>query len=160
MRTVEAPGRFEVVSHAPLVVLDAAHNLEGTTAAATTMAEEFRPEGTLTLVTGLLGNRPIEETLAPLVGLGPRRIVCVEADSPRAVPASEVASAISRLVQEGAAPLVPEVTVVPDVAEGVTGAAGRLQDTDALLVAGSTYVVGAARAALRAGGLGVPPLDS
>src|SRR3712207_7827167 len=42
--TVEAPGRLEVVGHAPLVLLDGAHNPHGAAALARALAEAFRSE--------------------------------------------------------------------------------------------------------------------
>ncbi|MDZ7673851.1 MAG: Mur ligase family protein [Acidimicrobiales bacterium] len=160
LASVAAPGRFEVVSHSPLVILDAAHNPDGTAATAATMDGEFEVDGSLTLLVGLLGGRDVDDTLAPLLELGARRIVCVEADSPRAVPAGEIADAVSRFVSAGRAPQVPEVTVVADVADAVGRVVERSEPDDALLVAGSTYVVGAARTELRRLDLGVPPLGS
>lgn len=154
LSSVTIPGRFEVVSHSPLVVLDAAHNPDGTAVAAATFGEEFEPEGRLTLLVGLLGGRDVEQTLEPLMALGARRIVCVAADSPRAVPAADVADAVARLVQAGGAATVPEVTVVGDVGYAVGRVLDRMIDDDALLVVGSTYVVGEARGALRRSGLG------
>lgn len=153
LASVTVPGRFEVVTHAPLVVLDAAHNPSGTEAAARTLRDEFRPEGSLTVVVGVLGGRDLPETLAPVVGLGPRHVVCVQAESARAVPASDVADAVAQLVQQGSAPTIPEVTVVPEVADALQRVLDRMTDEDALLVTGSTYVVGAARAELRRLGL-------
>lgn len=149
LSAVIVPGRFEVAHRSPLVVLDSAHNPDGTAAAAATFEEEFQPDGSLTLMVGLLGGRDVEETLAPLVGLGARRIVCVEADSPRAVSAVDVASAVSRLVTAGGAPIVPEVTIVDDIPTAIERVTGRMGIEDALLIAGSTYVVGTARSTLR-----------
>ncbi|WP_436792761.1 bifunctional folylpolyglutamate synthase/dihydrofolate synthase [Actinospongicola halichondriae] len=151
---VSVPGRFEVVHRSPLIVLDSAHNPDGTAAAATTFHDEFEPDGSLTLLVGLLGGRDIEETLAPLVGLGARRIICVEAESPRAISAVDVASGVSRIVSAGGAPAIPEVTIVDDVETAIGRATDRMNSDDALLIAGSTYVVGAARTALRRSDLG------
>src|SRR3546814_19483277 len=62
----DLPGRFEVVDRAPLVVLDMAHNPDGTEAVADTLSAEFDPEGGLTLLVGMLGGRDPDDTLAPL----------------------------------------------------------------------------------------------
>src|SRR3546814_6611417 len=92
----DLPGRFEVVDRAPLVVLDMAHNPDGTEAVADTLSAEFDPEGGLTLVVGMLGGRDPDDTLAPLLALRPRRVVCTQADSPRSVPAGDIAAAVAR----------------------------------------------------------------
>jgi dihydrofolate synthase / folylpolyglutamate synthase len=148
LRSVEVPGRFEVVERSPLIVVDMAHNPDGTEALAETLEAEFHPEGGLTLVVGVLGGRDPDATLAPLLALRPRRVVCTRADSPRAVPAAEVAAAVGRAVDvhDG---WTPEVRTVEPVGEAVRRAVDLLAPDDALLVTGSTYVAGEARSALR-----------
>ena len=64
MLGLELPGRFEVVGHHPLVVLDGAHNLGGATAFAATVADEFTVAGDTTLVVGML-RAPISPTCSP-----------------------------------------------------------------------------------------------
>ncbi len=157
LASVLVPGRFEVLHRSPLVVLDVAHNPDGTRAVADTIRSEFATEGPLVLVVGLLGGRDAAETLAPLLALGPRRVVCTQADSPRAVAAADVAEAVGDVVRAGGAAgttnPIPEVVVVPDVAEATLRSLDALPDDGVLLVTGSTYVAGAARTALRARGL-------
>ena len=145
LRTVEVPGRFEVLSRAPLIVVDMAHNPDGTESLAATLTGEFHPEGGLTLVIGMLGGRDLDATLAPLLALRPRRIVCTRAESPRSVPPADIASAVGR----GLGDHVAEVRVVEGVADAVDRAVELLVDDEALVVTGSTYVAGAARTALR-----------
>ncbi len=145
LRSVEIPGRFEVVDRAPLIVLDMAHNPDGTEAVADTYTGEFHPEGGLTLVVGMLGGRDLDDTLAPLLALRPRRVICTRPDSPRAVPAADIAAAVAR----GLGDHVAEVRTTDDVDAAVRKAVDLLADDEALLVTGSTYVVGEARSTLR-----------
>ena len=147
LRTLELPGRFEVVSRRPLVVLDGAHNVAGATALAATVAEEFTLSGGTTLVLGLLDRPDVRDVVAPLLDLEPRRVVCTRPDSPRAVDPVEL-----RAVVQGLAPAV-DVAVVEDVGDAVERAVGSALDDDAVFVAGSLYTVGAARTALRGLGL-------
>lgn len=144
-RSLEIPGRFEVVDRSPLIVLDMAHNPDGTEAVARTFEDEFHPEGGLTLVVGMLGGRDPDDTLAPLLALRPRRVICTRADSPRSVPAGDIAAAVGR----GLGDHVAEVRTIDDVGDATRKAVELLADDEALLVTGSTYVVGAARGALR-----------
>lgn len=144
-RSLEIPGRFEVVDRSPLIVLDMAHNPDGTGAVARTFEDEFHPEGGLTLVVGMLGGRDPDDTLAPLLALRPRRVICTRADSPRSVPAGDIAAAVGR----GLGDHVAEVRTIDDVGDATRKAVELLADDEALLVTGSTYVVGAARGALR-----------
>jgi dihydrofolate synthase/folylpolyglutamate synthase len=145
LRSVEIPGRFEVVDRAPLVVLDMAHNPDGTEAVADTLSAEFDPEGGLTLLVGMLGGRDPDDTLAPLLALRPRRVVCTQADSPRSVPAGDIAVAVAR----GLGDHVAEVRTIGDVDTAVRKAVELLGSDEAMLVTGSTYVVGEARGTLR-----------
>lgn len=142
--SVENPGRFEVIGHEPLVVLDGAHNPDGARAAASTLAEDFSLAGQLRLVVGTLSGRDPEELLRGLGAGQAAEVVCCTPDSPRAVPAAELADVARRL---GAS-----ARVVPDVGDALAAALEHAQDEDAVLVTGSLYTVGAARAAAR--GLG------
>ena len=72
-------------------------------------------------------------------------MICTRADSPRSVPAADIAAAVGR----GLGDHVAEVRTVEDVGDAIRKAVELLGDDEALLVTGSTYVVGAARAALR-----------
>lgn len=147
--SVEMPGRFEVVSRNPLVVLDGAHNVGGARALAATVAEEFTISGQLILVVGMLERRELDEVVAALAEIGPRRVVCVRPDSPRAVD-----PAVLRELFHGHCPDA-EVVVLDDVGAAVDAAVGVALDDDAVVIAGSLYTVGAARSACRALGLDV-----
>ena len=57
------PGRFEVVQHDPLLILDGAHNREGAIAAAEALAEGFTVTGVTHLVIGVLDGRDPAELL-------------------------------------------------------------------------------------------------
>ncbi len=138
---VTSPGRLEIVAQSPLTVLDGAHNPAGAVAAASALVEGFGPPaGHQVVVLGLLrGHDPAHM----LTALEPSRIslvVACPAPSPRTLPAAEVAGAARRLGLEA----VEE----PSVAEAVATARGRAGPGDLVLVTGSLYVVGAARAVL------------
>jgi dihydrofolate synthase/folylpolyglutamate synthase len=140
---VTAPGRFEVVRREPLVVLDGAHNAAGAAVAAETLAADFEVAGERILVVGLLAPRDPEPILEALDAATAYLVVACTPDSPRAVPAAEIAAAAARLG-------VP-AEVVPDVRRAVDRAVSRAGSEDAVLVTGSLYVVGAARQHLLGG---------
>ena len=146
-RTLELPGRFEVASRRPLVVLDGAHNVAGAGAMARTAAEEFTIAGGTTLVLGMLARPDLPEVVEALLAIDPRRVVCTRPDSPRAVPPRELADVVRAL-----APAI-DVATVDEVGDAVERAVGTALDDDAVFVAGSLYTVGAARTALRRLGL-------
>ncbi len=144
--TVSSPGRMEIVRRSPLVVLDGAKNLEGATAAAAAVAEEFGPTRSVVLVVGMLGGAA-KQPAAMLEALGVgspavrvRLVVACPAPSPRSVPAAEVADA-ARSLGCGA-------VEAPGVAEALEMAFADVGEEDLVLVTGSLYVVGAARSVL------------
>ncbi len=137
---VRIPGRMEVVSRRPLVILDGAHNPAGAQAAAATLAEEFGAVRRRILVVGMLSGRDPAEMLRALAPTDVNAVVACSPPSPRAVAAAEVAEAA---VAMG----LPAVTAgtVPEAVGVATGMAGA---DDLVLVTGSLYVVGTARGAL------------
>jgi folylpolyglutamate synthase/dihydropteroate synthase len=54
---VEMPGRFEVIGHQPLVILDGAHNPPGADASSQVFFDDFDPAGMRYLVVGCLRGR-------------------------------------------------------------------------------------------------------
>jgi len=134
-----SPGRIEVVGTAPLVVVDGAHNLQGMTGLAATLREEF-PERSWRLVVGVRGERDPAALLAPLAGL----VTAVHAAAPDdtdAIPADVVAAGATTALD------VP-VTTAPTVAAALAEATRAAGSDGAVVVAGSLYVAGEARAAL------------
>lgn len=145
---VANPGRFEVVARDPLLVLDGAHNPDGAAAVAAALAEGFAVPGELRVVLGTLAGR---DPVAFLEALGIRRaslVICCTPASPRALAGAELA----RHVEALGAPAV----VVPGVADALRRALDDATVDDAVLVAGSLYTVGAARAECRRLGLLAP----
>jgi len=137
-----SPGRLEVVGHQPLVLLDGAHNVAGATALRSALAEEF-PSSPRTLVIGLLREKDPDEMLEALGAVHAARVVCCRAPSPRARPPEEVAAAAIEAGLDR-----DRVEIVDDVAEAVTRAVASTGPDEQVVVTGSLYVVGAARAAL------------
>ncbi|HWD43932.1 MAG TPA: folylpolyglutamate synthase/dihydrofolate synthase family protein [Actinomycetota bacterium] len=132
---VTSPGRLEVVSHQPLVLLDGAHNPAGARALAEALLTEFVVDRR-TLVVACLADkdlRGILQALAPATG----RLIVTTNRSPRAAPAE-------RLRKEAEA-LGLRAEVAPDVASAVQRALDGAGETEAVVVAGSLYTVGEAR---------------
>ncbi len=144
---LEIPGRFEVVARKPLLVLDGAHNTDGARAFAQTVRDEFTIGGAITLVVGMLGRPDLADVLEPMLDLEPVRVICTRPDSPRAVDPAELRALVQARLPEA------DVRIVDDVGLAVEQAHAAALDDDAVLVAGSLYTVGAARAACRRLGL-------
>ncbi len=141
--TVRSPGRMEIVGHDPLVLLDGAKNLEGAHRAAAAVLEEFGAVRSQVMVVGMLQGKDPEEMLRALGAGRSRLVVACPPPSPRAQPATSVAAAAARLGVEAVA-----TDSVPDALAVAFDRAGL---DDLILVTGSLYVVGAARAALAVG---------
>jgi len=140
---VRVPGRLEVVGRQPLVILDGAHNPAGAAAAADAIAEEFGDANSKVLVVGLLQGKDPIEMLEALEARGARVVVACPAPSPRTLPPEEVAAAARALGIES--------ETVRSVPEALARALAMASPDDLVLITGSLYVVGAARAALGAG---------
>jgi dihydrofolate synthase/folylpolyglutamate synthase len=132
---VTSPGRLEVVSRQPLVLLDGAHNPDGARALAAALLEEFVVDRR-TLVVACLADkdlRGILQALAPAIG----RLVVTANRSPRS------ASAERMRKEAEALGLVAEVA--PDVASAVREAIDAAGESEAVVVTGSLYTAGEAR---------------
>ena len=108
--------------------------------AATTLADDFDVAGGRILVVGLLAPRDPTSVLEALDAATADLVIACTPPSPRAVPAADVGTA--------AAALGVPAEVIPDVGRAVSRAIDRAGTDDAVLITGSIYVVGAARAQL------------
>ncbi|MET0727636.1 MAG: Mur ligase family protein [Acidimicrobiales bacterium] len=142
---VTNPGRFEVVSRDPLLILDGAHNVDGARAAAQTLDEGFAVLGARRLVVGVLQGRAPRELLEVLGAADAAEVICCTPESPRALPAEQLADDVRAV---GGRP-----RVVPDIGTAVQTAVDASGADDLVLVTGSLYTVGSARAACRQIGL-------
>jgi dihydrofolate synthase/folylpolyglutamate synthase len=140
--TVEMPGRFEILGRQPLVVVDGAHNVGGAEVCSEVFFNDFQIEGRRLLVVGMLKSRNARELLGALRADEFDEVVCCTAPTSRGTPASEVAAAARAVGCE-------EVKVVEQLDAALAYAYRQMRAEDALLVAGSLYVVGAARPVLR-----------
>jgi dihydrofolate synthase/folylpolyglutamate synthase len=135
------PGRFEMLSRRPYVIIDGAHNPEGAQALAATFAELF-PGKKATLVLGLLRDKHVRDVVAAVGPVARRVIATSPSHGGRALPAEELAAIVSDLD-------LP-VEVLPVAGSAIKAGADSLETPDdILLVTGSLYLIGEARTALR-----------
>jgi len=133
------PGRIEVVGRRPLVIVDGAHNQQGVEGLAEALVSEF-PEEAYQLVVGLRGSRSAAEILVPLQGQIAHVWACAPDDPAAQDPASVAVEAVSVLGGEATV-----IAAVPDALAAAIEAAGS---KGAVVVTGSLYVAGEARAAV------------
>jgi dihydrofolate synthase/folylpolyglutamate synthase len=136
---VSMPGRFEVLGHQPLTIVDGAHNPGGADSCAHVFFDDFDPEGRRLLIVGSL--REPGELLAALRADEFDIVFAATAPSPRGVPAADIAAAATALGCDN--------VVTFDTVEAACSRALDYADADdAILAAGSLYTAGAARPAL------------
>jgi dihydrofolate synthase/folylpolyglutamate synthase len=139
---VRMPGRFEVLGRGPLVVIDGAHNPAGADVCAQVFFDDFSPEGKRILVVGALKGRDPQMLLSALRADEFDVVICCTAPSPRGLAANDVASTAKQMGCE-------QVVVCETVEVACDKALSIAREEDAVLVAGSLYVVGSARTYLR-----------
>ncbi len=137
---VTMPGRFEVLGHQPLVIVDGAHNAPGADMCAAVFFQDFDPDGRRILVVGTL--RDPDEMLAALRADEFDIVFACTAPSPRGVPAAAVADAARRLGCDN-------VYIFDSVEAACQRAMEYADGDDAILVTGSLYTAGAARPVLQ-----------
>ena len=142
LAAVRMPGRFEVVGHEPLVIIDGAHNPAGADCAAAVFFDDFAPAGRRLAVVGCLRGRDPIELLGALRADEFDQLFVCPAPSPRGLPAADLLEAARQLGCD-------DVSAWRSVEAACDAALGAAREDDALLVTGSLYVVGAARPYLR-----------
>jgi len=139
---VTMPGRFEVLGHQPLVIIDGAHNPAGADVCAEVFFDDFDPAVRRILVVGCLLGRDPEEMLSALRADEFDVVLTCTAPTPRGMPAAQLSAAARALGCD-------DIFECQDVEQACDRAVRLAAQDDAVLVAGSLYVVGAARPVLR-----------
>jgi dihydrofolate synthase/folylpolyglutamate synthase len=136
------PGRFEVLGHQPLVIIDGAHNPPGADSCAQVFFDDFDPAGRRIIVVGCLLGRDPREMLSAFRADEFDVVYTCTAPSVRGMPAAE----LTRAARQMGCDNVIECHTVEQACDRAVRAA---QGDDAVLVTGSLYVVGAARPFLK-----------
>jgi dihydrofolate synthase/folylpolyglutamate synthase len=123
-------GRWEIIHHSPLVVLDVAHNIEGIKQLIEqTEVTEHRQ---LHIVIGMVKDKEIEKVLALL----PKNVLYyfTKAQIPRAFPEEELLEKATDIGLQG--------TSFPEVNEAIEFAIQHAHPDDMIVVCGSVFLVG------------------
>ncbi len=140
MADVTVPGRFEIISRNPLLILDGAHNPDGACAAHETLRSDFNPSGGLILVIGLQSGRDATGILDALEVADAKTVIACTAPTARGIPAIEITQAAKEL---GAT-----TEAIDDPMAALQRGFELANTDDAILVVGSFTVVGAIRTAV------------
>jgi dihydrofolate synthase/folylpolyglutamate synthase len=133
---VEWPGRLEMVSASPRVLLDGAHNLAGARFLKEALAKEFEFRHLILLV-GILRDKDVKgilQTLAPAAD----HIIVSQPSIERATPAAFLKQALGRKGKRA--------EVVEDLQEAIQKGLSMTGPEDLLCITGSLYMVGEAKA--------------
>jgi dihydrofolate synthase/folylpolyglutamate synthase len=132
---VDWPGRLEIVSSSPRVVLDGAHNPAGAQALRVSLEEDFRYRR-LILVVGIMKDKDFGTMLRTLMPLADRVILSKPKTARAASPAALNEAAGGSEKRE----------VVEDLDEAIRRGLSMTESEDLLCITGSLYTVGEARA--------------
>jgi len=141
---VKWPGRLELIGENPKILLDGAHNPAATRALKKALQQGF-PRRRLILVMGIMADKEIAKMMADLVPFADLLILTR--------PHMERAASLE-ILRGQASPFRKPMAEVPEVAEAVERAIKEAGKEDLILVSGSLFTVGEARAYLaRQGGI-------
>jgi dihydrofolate synthase/folylpolyglutamate synthase len=129
------PGRMEIVSQKPLVIIDGAHNYDGARCLRQAL-EEYFPGRSIFLVIGMLGDKERARVAAELASVA-RAVVVTRPDNPRASNWQELADEVRKYTSE--------VYLLEDTGEAVRKALALAGQDEIVLITGSLYMVGNAR---------------
>ena len=132
------PGRMELLSRHPMIVVDGAHNPAGMRALCAALDGAFHVAGERRCVVGMLSGRDVDDMVAPLVALGFTEFHCGAPSSPRAMDTHVVADALRRA---GAVAFEHS-----SVSAALAHAREHSGDDDLIVAAGSLYLVAQVRA--------------
>jgi len=129
------PGRLEVVSKTPFILLDGAHNLIASRNLARFLSNNLANRK-ITLVTGMLDDKPYAAMLRNLLPVC-SKVILTRAKIDRALAPEKLYTIAKELVSD--------IKIVPDVGNAVKHAVEKVSPQDAVCIAGSLYVVGEAK---------------
>jgi len=144
---IQWPGRLEIVGNGPKIILDGAHNLM----AARNLARYLRTSlntKSITMVLGILDDKPYQAMLQALVPLC-RRLIVTRPVIDRALQPEKL--------YEAARPLAQNIAMAPNVDAAVKTALSNAETNDIICIAGSLYVVGEAKQTLSRMGINGSP---
>lgn len=132
-----SPGRVEIASRSPLVVLDAAHNPAGMVAARETISSDFFAVKRWTVVLSMLEGRDPNAMVLAIDSDKVKSFVIAPARSLRAMSVDKIAAAVARSGKP--------FQKVDSVSEAVEGAMALCEEGEGVLICGSIYTVAEAR---------------
>lgn len=131
------PGRLERVAERPAIILDGAHNPAGARALAAYIRRISRDRD-IHLVYGVMRDKPVREMTAELFPLAASVIATAPANSRAMAPGDVIREAAPH----------PDICAAPNIAAALEMARRKVSPDGAIIVTGSLFLVGEARALL------------
>lgn len=129
------PGRLEIVSESPLILLDGAHNFIAARNLAGYLSENLSDRN-ITLVVGILDDKPCAAMLKSLIPFC-SRVILTSPKIDRALPPEKLYPMAKEMISD--------IHIIPDVDKAVIHAIETASPKDVICIAGSLYVVGEAK---------------
>lgn len=145
---VQAPGRLEVVRRSPAIVIDSCHNPHGTRAALKAVEEAFA-FNPLIVVVAMMSDKDVAQVMAEIAAVATSVVATQISGNPRAMPVAELARIAAEQLGSDRVRQAPDLTAAIDEAVRLADESGP---TAGILIAGSVYAAGEARALLASGG--------
>lgn len=136
LKNVSWPGRMEIVSEQPWVVLDCAHNTEGVKKLTQTL-DDYYPDKKKWIIFGALNDKPYLEMVAHLRGWADQ-LILTQPDSDRSQCPHEI------MDQSGENPEKP-VQIIEKTAKALEILKNKASSDDIVCVTGSLYTVAEAK---------------
>jgi dihydrofolate synthase/folylpolyglutamate synthase len=143
--TTVSPGRLQIVRTGPTVLVDAAHNPHGAASLAAAIEDSFQFTSVLAVI-GMLADKDAAGFLE-VIQTVVHEVVITEPQSPRAMPAAELAALAAEILGDD------RVTLAPDFAGALDLAMARADEVGndggaGIIITGSVVLVGDALRAL------------
>jgi dihydrofolate synthase/folylpolyglutamate synthase len=131
------PGRLEVLSTSPYVILDGAHNLGASRVLSRFLSEKFKGRK-ITVIAGMLDDKPYPAMLKCILSVC-ERAVLTKPVIDRALP--------PEILYEASKDIVKNIKIITNVKEAIDYAIKTASKDEIICITGSLYVVGEAKAA-------------
>jgi dihydrofolate synthase/folylpolyglutamate synthase len=139
---VRWPGRVEVVSRRPPVILDTAHNVPSVEVLVKTLAEAFPAARRKAVVFAVSADKPVADMLRVLAGYFDHFFLTRYGNNPRCLPPDDAARLLAGVAPDAT------VTTIPTAAAAWAAARGTAEPDDLVCVTGSVFLAGELRTAV------------
>jgi dihydrofolate synthase/folylpolyglutamate synthase len=129
------PGRLEIVSDNPLIILDGAHNLIATRSLVKYLTKNLAGRK-ITLIAGILDDKPYSSMIKTLCSVC-RRAILTKPKINRALPPEKLYPSAKQVISD--------VKIIPKVNDAIKHTLKTTPKYDIICIAGSLYLVGEAK---------------